>query len=60
MVFHVVADFQLNAELAGILYNRKPRAYGELPKHLGKYQRLAPDTTSYNRIVKLKRAHLRR
>lgn len=51
---------QLNMELGRILYNRKPRPYGEMPKHPGGYQRVAPGSAIYDKVVKLKRAHLRR
>ena len=49
----------LDSELAGVLYNRVPRKYGEMPEVMGKYQRLAPGSASYDRVIKVKGAHLR-
>lgn len=50
---------QLNADLSGILYGRRPRVLGEIPSKLGAYQRICPGTDAFNRVTKLKLGHLR-
>merc|ERR1740139_1030930 len=48
---------QLEEDLRSILMNKCPRQYGEMPKEsrIGAYQRLAPGTTSYIHIMKMKK-----
>ena len=50
---------QLDEDLTRILYGRLPRKYGEMPANMGRYERMAPDTPSFVRNMKLKRAHFR-
>lgn len=45
-----LAARQLNEDLTEILQGKVPRAYGELPEHLGGYRRICPHTTSYNQV----------
>ncbi|GAB9469330.1 hypothetical protein Gpo141_00006611 [Globisporangium polare] len=54
-----LAARQLNEDLTEILQGKVPRAYGELPEHLGGYRRICPHTTSYNQLVKLKKSCVR-
>jgi hypothetical protein len=49
----------LDADIAAILYGRRPRGLGELPAVLGEYTRLAPGTAVFARALKLKLAHIR-
>ena len=52
---------ELDSKLSQILKGEVPRVYGEMPKHLGKYQRIAPVTKLYdNAAVKLRRSGLAR
>jgi hypothetical protein len=50
---------QLNADLAAILHGRKPRPLGQLPDHMGNYQRIAPGSEAFNRVMRLKLGQLR-
>ena len=43
---------QMNKDLTYILHGQIPRAYGEMPKKLGSYQRIAPGEQS-DRYLKL-------
>ena len=43
---------QMNKDLTYILHGKVPRAYGEMPKKLGSYQRIAPSEQS-ERYLKL-------
>ena len=36
----------MNSDLAYILNGAMPRAYGEMPKHLGNFERIAPTAES--------------
>lgn len=54
-----IARRQLNADLAEILHGEVPRRYGEMPKDLGGYKRLCPNTPSYEYLLKLKKAYIR-
>ena len=49
---------ELNAMLSSILKGNVPRMYGEMPKHLGKFERIAPGTKLYDNAVKLRRLGL--
>ena len=49
---------ELNAKLSSILKGNVPRMYGEMPKHLGKFERIAPGTKLYDNAVKLRRLGL--
>ena len=50
---------ELDSKLSQILKGEVPRVYGEMPKHLGKYERIAPVTKLYdNAAVKLRRSGL--
>ena len=40
----------LEQDLGNILNHKLPRKYGEMPKKLGSYQRIAPGTEAYNRL----------
>ena len=42
----------MNKDLTYILHGRVPRGYGELPQHMGDYQRIAPGEQS-ERYLKL-------
>lgn len=37
---------QMNKDLSYILHDRVPRMYGEMPKNLGNYERIAPSENS--------------
>ena len=41
------------SKLSQILKGKVPRVYGEMPKHLGKYQRIAPVTKLYDNVLLL-------
>ena len=49
---------ELDSKLSQILKGEVPRVYGEMPKHLGKYERIAPGTKLYDNAVKLRRSGL--
>ncbi len=49
----------LDEDLSGILYGAVPRAYGEMPRDMGLYTRICPGSASYDRVTKVKHAHLR-
>ncbi len=49
---------ELDAKLSKILKGNVPRKYGDMPKHLGKYKRIAPGTKLFNNAVKLRRLGL--
>ncbi|RLO06381.1 hypothetical protein DYB28_011067 [Aphanomyces astaci] len=36
---------QLNEDLTDILHGERPRQYGEMPQHMGNFQRIAPNKT---------------
>ena len=36
----------MNKDLSYILHGKVPRAYGEMPKNMGNYERCAPDAES--------------
>ncbi|KAL7685314.1 putative tubulin-tyrosine ligase/Tubulin polyglutamylase, ATP-grasp, subdomain 1 [Plasmopara halstedii] len=55
-----LAARQLNEDLTAILRGKLPRAYGEMPQHLGKFRRLCPYTNMYNQLVKFKRSYTRK
>ena len=46
----------LNRDLNRILLGRVPRAYGELPRHLGRYRRICPGGEAFEHAVRLKQA----
>lgn len=48
-------DPELESDLKDILGEYKPRRYGELPRDMGNYELLAPNTKEYERVLKLKR-----
>ncbi len=50
---------QLDADIASVLHGRVPRAYGELPAAMGNYTRIAPASPAFERVSKIKAAHLR-
>ena len=45
---------ELNEDLTYILHGEVPRAFGELPKYVGDYKRLAPGTPSYDDLIRIK------
>jgi len=45
---------QLNEDMRAVLCGRLPRALGEMPQHLGHYERVAPGSESFNRAMRLK------
>ncbi|KAL0583515.1 hypothetical protein ABG067_006539 [Albugo candida] len=45
---------QMNLDLTAILDGHVPRCYGEMPSHLGHYERICPHTSMYNQLKKLK------
>ena len=47
-------DPQLESDLKDILGDYRPRQAGEQPRHLGDYQRIAPDTKIYQHVQRLK------
>ncbi len=53
------ARLALDEDLAAILYGKAPRAYGEMPAHLGLYSRICPGSAAFERVMKVKSAHLR-
>jgi tubulin polyglutamylase TTLL5 len=48
-----IATRQLNEDLTEILRGQVPRAFGELPEHMGSYTRIAPYTTIHNQVRRL-------
>lgn len=48
-------DPWLEADLRAILGNRVPRKYGELPRNMGLFQRLAPNMDKYEKLLKIKK-----
>jgi len=44
----------LDSDLAEILRGRRPRAYGEMPNHLGAYERICPGSEPFRRVMRLK------
>ena len=51
---------QLNEDMRAILCGRRPRALGEMPAHLGAYERVAPGSASFERAMRLKLSALKR
>ena len=49
----------LDEDLASVLYGAVPRAYGEMPKDMGLYMRICPASPAFDRVMKVKHAHLR-
>lgn len=49
----------LDADLSAILLNRVPRAYGEMPAHTGLFSRICPGSDAFDRVMKVKNAHLK-
>lgn len=47
-------DPNLAADIMKILGNYTPRAYGEIPKYLGNYERLCPNNKVFDRAVAMK------
>ena len=45
----------LEKDLARILMNKLPRAYGEIPSRMGNFQRIAPGTNYFDRLNKRKK-----
>lgn len=43
---------QMNLDLTAILDGHVPRCYGEMPSHLGHYERICPHTSMYNQVLK--------
>jgi tubulin polyglutamylase TTLL5 len=41
----------LEEDLGRILHERIPRAYGDMPSRLGSYERIAPETNTYNSLM---------
>ena len=48
-------DTELEHDLKEILGDYQPRRYGETPNYLGNYEQLAPNTTQYTYVLKLKK-----
>jgi hypothetical protein len=42
----------MNRDLSYVLHSKVPRKYGEMPKNMGRYQRIAP-TEASERYLKL-------
>lgn len=53
------ARLALDADLSAVLFGRVPREYGVMPEHLGGYSRICPGTPAFERVMKVKSAHLR-
>ena len=53
------ARIALDKDLSEVLYGRVPREYGQLPEHTGAFVRICPSTPAFERIMKVKNAHLR-
>ena len=51
---------QLNEDMQRILCGRRPRALGEMPRHLGHYERVCPGSDAFNRAMRLKLGALKR
>jgi tubulin polyglutamylase TTLL5 len=47
-------DPQLESDLKDILGDLRPRRVGQVPRHLGDYQKIAPDTKIYQHVLRLK------
>jgi tubulin polyglutamylase TTLL5 len=47
-------DQELERDLEAILGSVRPRSVGEMPKHLGGFERLSPGTAAYAHCLKLK------
>ena len=47
-------DPQLESDLKDMLGDYRPRQVGEQPRHLGDYQRIAPDTKIHQHVQRLK------
>ena len=52
-------DTKMEDDLHEILGDYVPRRYGEVPKHLGEYEMLCPNTKAYSYVMKLKRSIFR-
>jgi tubulin polyglutamylase TTLL5 len=52
---HGKADIDLEKDLTEILGSYVPRRYGELPKNMGNFDRLCPETNNYQYVLKLKK-----
>ena len=46
---------QLNEDLTDILHGQVPRQYGEIPAHMGNFQRIAPGPI-HSQVMRLKRS----
>nr|CCA27829.1 tubulintyrosine ligase family putative [Albugo laibachii Nc14] len=47
---------QMNLDLTAILDGHVPRCFGEIPAHLGHYERICPQTAIYLQLLKMKKA----
>ena len=47
-------DSCLESDLKEILGRARPRRYGEMPANVGEYERLAPHTPLFEKVLKLK------
>ena len=52
-------DAELEKDLKDILGDYIPRKYGELPKNMGNFERLAPETIHHQYVTKLKKKIVR-
>jgi tubulin polyglutamylase TTLL5 len=52
---HGKADTELEKDLTEILGSYVPRRYGELPKNMGNFDRLCPETNNFHYVLKLKK-----
>lgn len=48
-------DTELEQDLQAILGDYRPRLYGELPKHMGQFECLCPNTKAFDYVLKLKK-----
>ena len=53
------ARVALDQDLTDILHGRVPREYGVMPAALGGFVRICPHTPAFERVMKVKTAHLR-
>lgn len=52
-------DAELEKDLKDILGDYIPRKYGELPKNMGNFERLAPETAHHQYVLKVKKKIVR-
>lgn len=53
-------QYELNKDLTSILHGEKPRMYGELPRDLGNYRRLGPNTEMFDKFMKVKDHYIKK